>query len=275
MEVYIEYVILDNLIIDYLIVVFTSMFLSCRFQKRNIFLSVLFGVVCAVVFPLYSITTFYLTCVKIMTGLLMVLFLKKYANFREYLTTCIVLFTLTFVFGGLCLGVNSMFGIETTGGQVLINGYSFPVSVFVLFASGYFYLFVKLIKYVKHKNSLSNFYFDVKIDLNDKEYFLRGYLDSGNKLLDDGSPVVVVPLKIFSKIFKEYPLEKIPLGSAPNNPHYINTLSVNNRDKMLVLEIDKILISNSERNKEYTNVKLGLSKANFSSDFDILLHSTF
>ena len=115
----------------------------------------------------------------------------------------------------------------------------------------------------------------MEIILNNKKYFLRGYLDSGNKLLDDGTPVVVVPLKTFSKIFKEYPLEKIPLGLAPNNPHYINTFSVKEVGKMLVLEIDKIEIKNNERNKEYTNVKLGLSKANFSSDFDILLHSTF
>ena len=275
MEVYIEYVILDNLIIDYLIVIFTSMFLSCKFKKNNILIAVAFGVVSAVVFPLYSFTTFYLSCVKIITGLIMVLLLKKYANFREFLTTCIVLFTLTFVFGGLCLGINSMFGIETTGGQVLINGFAFPVSIFVLLASGYFYLFIQLIKYSKQKHKLSNFYFDVEIILNNKKYFLRGYLDSGNKLLDDGTPVVVVPLKTFSKIFKEYPLEKIPLGLAPNNPHYINTFSVNEVGKMLVLEIDKIEIKNNERNKEYTNVKLGLSKANFSSDFDILLHSTF
>ena len=275
MEVYIEYVILDNLIIDYLIIFFTSMIMSCKYNLKNIVVAVMFGVVGAVVFPLYYITTFYLTCVKIMTGFLMVALLKKYANFREYLTTCIVLFTITFLFGGLCIGVNSMFGIETSGGQVLINGYSFPVSVFVLFASGYFYLFVQLIKYSKYKNKLTNFYFDVQVVLNSRRYFLRGYLDSGNKLLDNGQPVVVVPFKIFLKVFKDYPIEKVVLGCAPNNPHYINIISVSEMDKMLVLEIDKILIKNNEKNKEYTNVKLGLSKANFSSDFDILLHSTF
>lgn len=275
MEVYIEYVILDNLIIDYLIIFFTKKFLSFEFRKQNMLIAIIFGVVSAVVLPLFSIKTIYLFFIKIMTGLIMVLILKKYANFRQYLTTCIVLFTITFLFGGLCIGINSMFGIKTTGGQVLINGYAFPVSIFVLFASVYLYLFMQLIRYTKHRNKLANFYFDVQIMLNKKTYFLRGYLDSGNKLFDNGNPVVVIPLKTFMKIFKDYPIEKIPLGVAPNNPHYLTTLSVGESDRILVIEIDKLLMKNNEQNKEYTNVKLGLSKANFSSDFDLLLHSSF
>jgi len=275
MEVYIEYVILDNLIIDYLIVFFTQFLLSTRFKKINTLLSVVFGVVCAVVLPLFSIKTMYLFLIKILIGFLMVLMLKKYANFREFLTTCIVLFTITFLFGGLCMGVCNMLGLKTNGGQVLINGYEFPMSIFVVFASMYIYLFVQLIKYLKHKNKITNFYFDVQIKQNEKTYYLRGFLDTGNKLLDNSEPVVIIPLKQFLKIFKDYPLEKIPLGKAPNNPHYINTLSVGDKNKILVLDIDEISIKNNEKSGVYKNVKLGISKANFSSDFDLLLHSTF
>jgi len=275
MEVYIEYVILDNLIIDYLIVFFTQFLLSTRFKKINTLLSVVFGVVCAVVLPLFSIKTMYLFLIKILIGFLMVLMLKKYANFREFLTTCIVLFTITFLFGGLCMGVCNMLGLKTNGGQVLINGYEFPMSIFVVFASMYIYLFVQLIKYLKHKNKITNFYFDVQIKQNEKTYYLRGFLDTGNKLLDNSEPVVIIPLKQFLKIFKDYPLEKIPLGKAPNNPHYINTLSVGDKNKILVLDIDEISIKNNEKSGVYKNVKLGISKANFSSDFDMLLHSTF
>jgi len=168
-----------------------------------------------------------------------------------------------------------MLGLKTNGGQVLINGYEFPMSIFVVFASMYIYLFVQLIKYLKHKNKITNFYFDVQIKQNEKTYYLRGFLDTGNKLLDNSEPVVIIPLKQFLKIFKDYPLEKIPLGKAPNNPHYINTLSVGDKNKILVLDIDEISIKNNEKSGVYKNVKLGISKANFSSDFDMLLHSTF
>lgn len=275
MEVYIEYVIIDNFVIDYLIVYFTSMILNCKIKKVNKLISVVFGVVCAVILPLISIKIIYLFFVKVLVGLIMVAMLKKYANFREFLITCIVLFSITFLLAGVCYGTNEMFGINTTGGQVLINGFEFPVSVFVLFASIYIYLLIMLIKYLRNRNKLSNFYFDVKITQNNNKYFLRGYLDSGNKLFDDSQPVVVIPLKVFVKIFKDYPIEKVALGEAPNNPHYIYTHSVGEKNKILVLDLDEISIKNNEKSKVYTNVKLGISKASFSSDFDLLLHSSF
>lgn len=275
MEVYIEYVIFDNLIIDYLIVYFTGLISSLKFKKINMLLAVLCGVVCAVILPLFSIKTPYLLIMKILTGFLMVIFLKKYANFRQFLMVCIVLYSVTFLFGGVCVGVNAMLGISIDGGQVLINGFDFPISIFVLFASGYFYLLIKLIKYIKIKSKLTNFYFDVTIIQNKKSYYLRGFLDTGNKLFDNNSPIVIIPIKAFTKVFRDYPLELIPLGNAPNNPHYLTTASVGDVNKILVLEIDKIYIKNNEKHKEYTNVKLGISRVNFSTDFDVLLHSSF
>ena len=275
MEVYIEYVILDNLIIDYLIVFFTQYLLSAKYKKINMFLAVSFGVVCAVVLPLFSIRNIYLISIKVLIGIVMTIILKKYANIREFLTTCIVLFTMTFVFGGLCLGVCNLLGLSISGGQVIINGYEFPMSIFVVFGSIYIYLFIQLIKYLKHKNKILNYYYDVEIKQNNNRYYLRGYLDSGNKLFDNNNPVVVISFKQFMKIFKDYPIEKIPLGSAPNNPHYIRTLSVGDKSKLLILDIDEITIKNNEKSGVYRNVKLGISKVNFSSDFDMLLHSSF
>ena len=275
MEVYIEYVILDNFVIDYLVIFFAGEMLNQRYNKLNKLLAVIFGVVCAVGLPLVSIDLKYLIFVKILIGIIMTLFLKKYASFREFFTTCIVLHSITFLFAGVCLGVNELFGIKTTGGQVVINGFEFPVSIFVLFASVYFYLLIHLINYIKHRNKLSNFYFDVTVKQNNKIYYLRGYLDSGNKLMDNNEPIIVISFKNFRRIFKDYPIEKIPLGVAPNNPHYITTKSVGDDNRLLVMDVDEILIKNNEKNKIYTNVKLGVSKVSFSSDFDILLHSSF
>jgi len=70
-------------------------------------------------------------------------------------------------------------------------------------------------------------------------------------------------------------MEKVPLGVAPNNPHYISMCSVGDKNRLLVMDIDEVHIKNNEKNQTYTNVKLGISKTNFSSDFDLLLHSSF
>ena len=41
------------------------------------------------------------------------------------------------------------------------------------------------------------------------------------------------------------------------------------------MDVDEIIITNNEKTKKFLDVKLGISKVNFSSDFDLLLHSTF
>ena len=275
MEIYIEYLIIDNVVIDLLIIWFTGYVVGIKFNKANVCASVMVGVMSTIVLPLISIKTYYLIFAKICVGILMVITLKKYANFRQFLIVCIALFTMTFLCGGLCYGVMSLLNINASGSQVIINGYKFPISVFVVIASVYFYLTLKFIDYLKMRTKLSNFYFDVTIKQNNNNYYLRGYLDSGNKLTDGDSPVVIIPFKQFVKIFKDYPVEKVPLGQAPNNPHYINTYSVGDKNRLLVVDVEEVHIKNNEKNKAYTNVKLGISKVSFSSDFDLLLHSSF
>jgi sigma-E processing peptidase SpoIIGA len=251
------------------------MLIGVKFKRLNIVLAVVWGVVCAVILPLFSIKTIYLFLVKIFIGFVMVLILKKYANFREIFITCIVVYTVTFLMGGICFAVSQLLGINTSGNEILINGYEIPMSMFVVFASMYFYFLVQLVKYLRNKNKVINYYYDVELKQGQKTYYLRGFLDSGNKLLDDNSPVVLIPFRVFARIFKDYPIEKIPLGNAPNNPHYITTFSVGDKNKLLVIDIDEIIIKNNEKKKKYCDVKLGISKVNFSSDFDVLLHSTF
>jgi len=125
MEVYIEYLIVDNFLIDYMIIFFTQKVTSINFNRVNKIIATCFGVVGTVFLPLISINVSYLLLIKILIVVSMVLILKKYANFRQFLVVCIVFFTVTFLFGGVCVGVSQLLGLTTKGGQVLINGYNF------------------------------------------------------------------------------------------------------------------------------------------------------
>jgi len=266
MEIYIEYLLIDNLIINMLIIVFSGFLTGGKYKKVNIFLSDLFGTTCAVFMPLISLNAGMLVLIKVGVGVVMVGLLKKYANFKEFFLTIIVFYTITFLFGGVCFGVNEMFGIGLKNGQLVINSYMFPVSLFCLFASGYFYLLFWLIKYFRRKNKLQNLYFDVTIKLNDKLHFLRGFLDTGNKLECNGDNVVLVPMKVFLKEFREYPIEKIVV-----NPSYLQVKTVGKLDEIVVVDVDEINIKNNEKNITMQNIKIGLSKQGFSSDFECLL----
>lgn len=268
MKIYVEYVILDNIIINLIIILLTSLILSKKYDKMRIATADLFGTACAVALPFLKTSIWLLIPFKIVVGLLMVAILKKYANYREYLTTFAVFLTMTFLMGGVCFGVNQLFGIKIIGGQLVVNNYSFPVCAFCVLAGGYFYLLFWLIKYLKHRNKLQNYYFDVTIKIDGKVHLLRGYLDTGNKLTDNGKGVVLVPMRTFLKEFSEFSLQKLCI-----NPKYILVKAVSGFDKLQVIDIDEITIKNCEKNITMQNIKLGLSKASFGSDFDCLLNA--
>ena len=64
MEVYIEYVIIDNFIIDMLILLFTSLVLGSKVGKLRLVLSTLIGVVGAIFMPFIYLPNIILFFIK-------------------------------------------------------------------------------------------------------------------------------------------------------------------------------------------------------------------
>ncbi len=281
MEVYIEYVIFDNLIMDYLILFFTKLILNSKIKTKNMLISTLLGVVCAVFMPLVSINFYIMILLKLLLGMAMVIILKKYNNIREFLTHLLLFFTFTFVFGGLCFAVSNMLNVPVSGGGLLINGYEIPMGIFMLLLAVYVYFMVKLVQYIRHKNKYINYYFDVEIKIDGKSHFLRGYLDSGNKLYDNQTqlPVVVISFKSFCGMFKNMQLQNYLLEKTDamglKGAHYLNVNNVMCGGKMLVFEVDAINISNNSLNRKNEKVLLGVSERGFGSEYECLLHSEF
>ena len=112
-------------------------------KTLNKLVSTLFGVVSAVFVPLWTVDVGVLFTAKVLVGIIMVLLLKKYDSFRHWFSMLLMFFTFTFVFGGLCYGILSILGIQTNGSSLLINGFEFPMSLFVLLSSVYIFLLVK------------------------------------------------------------------------------------------------------------------------------------
>ena len=55
MEIVVEYVLIDNLVVNYLILYTTAFALKINFKKYRLFFSVLFGTALAFVFPILNL----------------------------------------------------------------------------------------------------------------------------------------------------------------------------------------------------------------------------
>jgi len=129
MTVYIEYVILDNLLIDLLIIYLTSSLLKIHFNKVNILLSALIGTAFAVVMPFISLNSYVLFFLKLSVGMTMVLVLKKF-SFGKFVITFVTFISLTFMMGGMCFGLMYLLSIPFTVNGIMIYGFEFPLSLY-------------------------------------------------------------------------------------------------------------------------------------------------
>ncbi len=276
MEVYIEYVIIDNLIINYVLLQFTNITLKLNAKRKYMFLSSVLGTIVAIIMPLITLNNFLLIVLKIFLGLSMCLIIKKPKSTKVYLTTFFLFITYTFIMGGMCFGLIYFLNLNTTFSGVVIYGFEIPVGLFVLLGVFYLKILITLINYVKHKNTYSNFYFDVKLKQHNIIVRVTGFLDSGNQLNLSGNGVAVINYKTLIKLVPNLDVKSLVKGnlnfSNLTNAKYIELLNSGGKSKMLTFEVEEMEIAD-DKNKVITlkNQIIGLAKTNFSGKFDCLL----
>lgn len=275
MEVYIEFVVLDNLIINYILLNLINITLKLNAKKSLMLISSLIGMVVAIFLPLITINGVLLFFIKIVLGLVMVAIIKKPKSINQYLLSFALFLTYTFILGGMCFGVMFMLNIKTTFSGVVLYNFEIPVSLFILLGLIYLKLMLKLIKSVKHKFTFNNFYYDVKVINNNVSLYLNGFLDSGNQIECDGTGVMVINYASFLKLYPNIDYQKIIVGNLKNcglkNARFINVGSAANSGKMLIFNVDELEVITNNKTVKLINAKLGLSKARFNSDYDCLL----
>ncbi|MBR2468149.1 MAG: sigma-E processing peptidase SpoIIGA [Clostridia bacterium] len=282
MEVYIEYVLLDNLIINSVLLNLTNKTLKLKASKWNIFFSAVLGTIIAIILPLIEFgignvfNNLIFILIKICLGLAMCFILKKPDNFTRYMATVFLFVTYTFVLGGMCFGLMYLLNVETSFSGILLFGFEIPVGLFVLMGVFYLRIIIFLVEYVRHKCTYTNFYFDVTLKNKGESVSVTGFLDTGNQLKVDDVGLPVVNYKTIFKLCPNIDVKSLVLGdlkgSNLKNAGFINLLNSGGRSKMLTFDIEEVDIVDHKNNVlKLKNQKIGLAKTNFDGKFDCLL----
>lgn len=276
MEVYIEYVILDNFIINSIIISLTNLTLRLNLNKTKIFIASIVGTIFAIFMPFIMLNNLLLFIVKLMVGFIIVMCFSKLI-FTQILLSYLVFISYTFLMGGMCYFVLTMLNIPVTFSGVLIYSFDIPVSLLILLIYVYYLIISKLIKYRKN---IVNLKFSVVLCKNQKELKLSGFLDTGNQIFDeDGKPIIVISLKSFLKCFPNISILKVATNMVNTcdieNSKYIVISTSNATTKMLTFKADKIKVLDANIVKEFNNITIGVSNSNFNQKFDCILHSEY
>ncbi len=255
MTVYIEYVIIDNVIIDYLLLKATFVFTGFSSRKCRLFLCAFLGAFIALVFPLVEINGLISTSLKIMSGLLMLLLANNYKTLNAFFRCTVVFFLLTFLSGGAVTGLYNLLGVSL-GTESVVASVILPV-----------YLVLKLISktiiYLYKRVNITKFCYDVKLFYKDKSIMAKGFLDTGNNLYDKENAVILCS-NDFAKEF---------LGDSIVNTKFnkLTVSTVAGEKTNLCFKVDKFILY--IENKEHIFNYITVCIADFNSDeYQIILH---
>ena len=256
MTVYIEYVIIDNLVIDYLLLKATFAITGMQVLRRRLLFCAVLGAAVALIYPLLSDKVVISTLVKGCAGLLIVLLATKYYTLKGFIVNAAVFFGLTFLTGGAIIGVFNILGLE----------YSSEYSVALMFIPVYILIkaLTGIIKYVYRRKNVAAFTYKTEITFGKKTIEAIGFMDTGNGVYEGDSPVIFCKKSVFVKLIDgsnlSAKIKKIRVDTV-NGEKYYSSVKI---DALKIYILQKVNI--------YNNVTLVVVGENVGEGYDIILH---
>ena len=257
MTVYIEYVIIDNLIIDYLLLKATFMITGKAYKKGRLLLSAVLGAVVALTYPLSQNVIVLGTVVKILGGLLIMLVANTFKSTRDYYINVIIFFLLTFLTGGVIIGVFNIFSIDYSGNEILIATIFLPALIVISIVE-------RAIKSIYKNRTVRAFTYKTDLIFDKKTVTVNGFLDTGNALFDGDSPVIVCEKKLFFNLI-DNSIMKAGLKK-------ISIYTVNGKTQNLSFKLDQVKIYDGQKVNIHNNVTIALVNYSVGNGYDVILN---
>ena len=195
MAVYIEYVLLDNIIIDYLLLKYTFKLVRGKSGFWRLFFCAVLGAAFAAILPLVALPGWAAIPIKIAFSAALVWAAGNYATKKSYIFSFIVFNLYTFLLGGSVTGIFNIFGLP------LDREYS--VGLVIAAAYGLIRLTHKGVEAVYRRRNIYAYVSECEITLNGQTIKAKGFLDTGNRLYDRETDTPVNPNSIMSEERRE------------------------------------------------------------------------
>ena len=258
MNVYVEYVVLDNFVIDTLLLWAVALTLRIPFKRYRLALGGAVGAACAVASTFVTGVWLYL-----LKGACLLAMCVVAVGFGKKLFWHILLtVAYTFVLGGAIIGLFNLFKIDYLNGDGQFYQMKVPLCVYAIAVALVAFLCYSIVIYVKNTKKTTPYRVKVQIEL-DKSYTVDGFCDSGNTLSHDGIPVCFVT-KSF-KGFADYFVRQTLSGRVVR----VEVATVTGTQKVAAVE-GKITVKGEQK-----KVYLALPKEKCQTEYNILLSNEF
>lgn len=210
MEVYLDVLILENLVVNFFLLVLTANTLKIKVYFKSVFFPALAGACYCIVLLFPSLIFFNSIIFKLIVSLLMTFWVFKKKNFIFLIKSTFIYIMYSMLLAGLCIFLD-----------ISKNGVSLNPYTTVKFSYKYLFLAIiiiyltinRIMIYIDDRKTMNKYIYDIEILDNNWSKTIRVFLDTGNELREPVTnlPVIIVEEKNFSDVnLKEKDFYKIP-----------------------------------------------------------------
>jgi len=199
MEIYLDILLLENTIVNSFLLSLTAQLMRRKVKFKFILLASFIGslYVMVLLFPVLQIfsTVFF----KLLISVIMIFITFRIKDFFFNIKAAVVFIFSSIILAGVCIFIQ----LNTIKfGALDLSLYNFTykklfISIMIV------YIFVnRTLDFLKDRNDVNSFIYDVDISINGSVKKLRAFLDTGNELREPSTnlPVIIVQKKLFSNL---------------------------------------------------------------------------
>ena len=263
MTIYIDIVLLENIIMNYIIIYATAIILKKNKRHIRFFIASFIGAIYSILAYISILKIYSNIFLKIILSIIIVYIAFNPQNIKKMWKALAIFYLVSFVFGGVAFAMIYMVKPQDV---LMRNGLflgTYPLKTIILGAIISFVLIVVVFKIIKTQISKKSIYCDIEIKLNEKIINTKAMIDTGNLLKDPitNTPVIVVERSLLYECLPKEILNNIEkilggdLDSVPENikNKYISKLkiipfsSLGKENGMLIgIKSEYIILKNSE-----------------------------
>ena len=211
MTLYIDLIVLENIIMNYIIILTTAMICRVNIKHIRILLASLLGALYAILVYFLDFKLYNNQITKKLVAICMVYISFNSTSFRVMVKQLLIFYLTSFCFGGasyyLLYNITPSLILNVDG--ILIGTY--PIKVAILGAILEFFILNISFRIIKSRLTKKDMIYDVKIFYKEKSANIKVILDTGNLLTDPitNIPVLIVESEKLKNIIPEKILNNI------------------------------------------------------------------
>lgn len=261
MVIYGDIVFLENFIVDYFLLNVTSKILMIKAKKSRLLIASAIG-------ALYTFTLL-IPKLRIISSLpfqLLIAFIIIAISFKKRNLIIIIKGTIFFVFvsallSGICFLFLMISNNSITNNNILSSN---SIKNIILAIIVIYFFCCRLVNIVKDRAFISNFNYELNLEIDSIQYKIKGFLDTGNELREPASDLPCI-------IVENWILKDVNLKTR--DIYYIPYKGVGIQGKLIGIKADRIMIKSENEDWKEVQALICLCKDCLSkeNDFNALL----